>query len=284
MAEKMGWNIPAEYEARLSQTKKSLSKYPGHVNYAKALGKLVSQEIVAAMIACMIQECGTDHTQLNRVEYEGRGSSGTEGWRCGEGIVQWTHWDTKEKYIKRYNADSRSTQKLPSTWESYSKGEPVNKNGKLCAVQDGRHIAGLNYDNHMLFLMLYYRDVLSDCNKEKNNLANIVARIYQKKCASGLYKEVNDPVIRAYKTGLKRHPDQNGLHFLQVLRLAKEYYYGETVPPGATAPINGDQSTNTYDYTPKPPIDPKNVPEVSGMSKSNKTTKGVVLGSHIRQK
>ena len=285
MAGKMSWYLPPEYENRLSQTKKSLSQYPGHKSYAAALGKLVSQEVVAALIGCMIQECGSDHTQLNRKEYEGRGSSGTEGWNCGEGIVQWTFWKSKEKWIKKYNADSRATQKLPSTWESYSKGEPVTKNGKLCAVQDGKHIAGLNYENHMLFLMIYYKDVINSC-KGETNLANIVARIYQKKCAPGLYKDEPVPYIRAYKTGLKRHPDANGLHFLQVLRLAKEYYYGNTVPP-AGSPSAGDTmtiGTGTSSDGSTTSIDIQEITDMNANVENKKKNIGIILGTHLKQK
>lgn len=173
--------IPDYMNQEMNQIKKHLSQYPGYKQIASSLGKLIPQHIVAGLIGCIIPESGSDHSILNAAEYRGNGVSGTEGWNCGEGLVQWTYWKYKEPLIKVYNADSRSTQKLPTTWEQYRQGIPVQKNGdkRLYAAQDGRHIAGLSVDNQMLFLTLYYSSLIKELQNE-NNLAIVVAKISEK--------------------------------------------------------------------------------------------------------
>lgn len=214
--------IPQEYMEEMTQIKKSLSQYPGYKDIAKYLGYYVPTEITAGLIGCIIPESGTDHTILNKKEYNGNGASGTSGWNCGEGLVQWTYWKNKLPLIEKYNADSRSTQKLPTTWDDYKKGEPVNKNGKLHAVQDGQHIAGLTLNNQMLFLTIYYRDLIKKLQGE-TNLAVIVAKIYQQKAGIGYYKDISDPVERAYTTSKNKYPSSSGNHYLQSLKIANEY-------------------------------------------------------------
>lgn len=214
--------IPQEYMEEMTQIKKSLSQYPGYKDIAKYLGYYVPTEITAGLIGCIIPESGTDHTILNKKEYNGNGASGTSGWNCGEGLVQWTYWKNKLPLIEKYNADSRSTQKLPTTWDDYKRGEPVNKNGTLHAVQDGQHIAGLTLNNQMLFLTIYYRDLIKKLQGE-TNLAVIVAKIYQQKAGIGYYKDISDPVERAYTTSKNKYPSSSGNHYLQSLKIANEY-------------------------------------------------------------
>ena len=179
-----------EYATEMDEIKKSLNQYPNYKKIASALGKIYPQEIVAGLVGCIIMESKTDHTIINKKEYEGRGAPGTEGWNCGEGLIQWTFWNSKSKLIKLYNADPRATQKLPTTWEMYKRGTPRSKGKDLCAVEDGLHIAGLTFDNQILFLTKYYEKTIDNLIKNREtNLAMIVAKLYQVKAGIGFMKE-----------------------------------------------------------------------------------------------
>lgn len=262
--------------------KKNLGQYPGHKAVASSLGKYCSQNIVAGIVGCIIPESGSDHTILNKTEYNGKGKEGTDGWNCGEGLIQWTKWKYKIDLIKSYNADSRSTQKLPTTWDAYKRGTPKKNGDKLNAVQDGQHIAGLTLDNQMLFLTKYYKDLIKQLENE-TNLAVIVAKIYQKKAGVGFYQDISDPILRAYTTAKEKYPSDAGNHYLQSLKVAQEYLKCP-IEPSSVSPISGDYVQNSYSYTTSIPFDPMNVPEIEGMNTGEKNTKGIILGTHIRQK
>jgi len=278
--------IPQEYKNEMVQINKSLKQFSGYPAVASSLGKFVSQEIVAGLIGCIIPESGSDHTILNAKEYKGNGVKGTEGWNCGEGLIQWTYWKYKLPLIKKYNADSKSTQKLPTVWEDYKMGEPVNKNGRLHAVQDGRHIAGLTLDNQMLFLTIYYQDLIKKLQGE-TNLAVIVAKIYQQKAGVGFYKDISDPIVRAYITARNKYPSSTGNHYLQSLKIAQEYIGAPITPSSVSAPV--------YEYS-----NSNNVSSLSSSSSSIATTvksselmssksprnkiPGKILGTHMKQK
>lgn len=278
-------NFPAsvseQYTEEMGRIKKSLSQYPGHKSIASSLGKYISQEIVAGLIGCIIPESDSDHTILNAAEFNGNGTSGTEGWNCGEGLIQWTYWKYKLPLIKKYNDDSRSTQKLPTTWEQYKLGTPISKGKRLFAVSDGRHIAGLSLDNQMLFLVLYYDSLIKKLKDEKN-IPTIVAKIYQQKAGIGIHPEIQDPVIRAYETSKDRYPAQDN-HYLQSLKIALEYL-GAPIPP-SSVPVTGDYVTTDSSAGSSSVPHSNTVKEMSGMTDESKPrVKGMVLGYHMKQK
>lgn len=215
--------------AEMSNINTSLKSYPGYERIASSLSKLIPQPIVAGLIGCIIPESGTNHRILNKKEYNGGGVSGTEGWNCGEGLIQWTYWKYKEPLIRKYNADSRSRQKLPTTWEEYSQGEPHMQGNILVADSDGRHIAGLSLDDQMVFLVIYYSNLIKQLGNE-NNIALITAKIYQQKAGVGFYKDISDPVEKAYTTAKNKYKSSSGNHFLKSLKLAQEYCGIESSP------------------------------------------------------
>lgn len=271
------------YLGMLNQITKNISQYPGHKPIASSLGKFVPQEIVAGLIGCIIPESGSNHTILNAKEYRGNGAKGTEGWNCGEGLIQWTYWKYKLPLIEKYNSDSRSTQKLPTSWEQYKLGTPIEKGNLLYAPQDGRHISGLSLDNQMLFLTLYYSDVIKKLNGEKN-IAVIVARIYQKKAGVGFFQNVTDPIERAYVTSRDKYPSSAGNHYLQSLKIAYDYL-GSPIPPD-TVPVS-EYTTSSAETQVKTvqgatPVTPN---LISGMNEgTKKTSMGIILGYHMKQK
>ena len=281
--------LPPDMMNEMSEIKKSLSQYPGHKEVASSLGKFISQDIVAGLIGCIIPESGSNHTMLNAKEYRGRGAYGTDGWNCGEGLVQWTFWKYKLQWIKEYNADSRSTQKLPTDWEEYKRGTPIERGGNLFGAQDGRHISGLTLDNQMLFLTKYYSGLIKSLQNE-TRLEVIVAKIYQQKAGAGFYPELsNDPVLRAYKTAADKYSSSDDNHYLQSLKIAAEYLNVPVTPTDDTAPVN-DYSVpfNAYEEMRKTPATPATpiIIESIGDSVKNRKNKsvGIILGSHMRQK
>ena len=280
-------NIPDYMNQEMLAINKHLSKYPGYKAVASSLGKIIPQNLVAGLIGCIIPESGSDHSILNAAEYRGNGVSGTYGWNCGEGLVQWTFWKYKEPLIKLYNADSRSTQKLPTTWEQYRQGTPVTKNGtkQLYAPQDGRHIAGLTLDNQMLFLTIYYSGLINEL-KDEENLAVIVAKIYQKKAGSGFYQNLkHDPVLRAYTTSKNKYPSKAGNHYLQSLKIAAEYI-DAPIEPASVPPMEGETVYTSYEYTPGTSSGSVTPSEIANMNsgKKERNQSGVILGYHMRQK
>lgn len=283
-----------EYGTEMDRIKKSLSQFPTYKKIASALGNIYPQEIVAGLVGCIIIESKTDHTIINKKEYEGRGTPGTQGWNCGEGLIQWTFWKSKSQLIKLYNADSRATQKLPTTWEMYKRGTPRSKGKDLCAVEDGLHIAGLTFNNQILFLTKYYEKAINKLIKNgETNLAMIVAKIYQEKAGIGLMQQYNsDPIQRAHETAARYYRHEDGNTYLQSLKLAQEYL-GVDLPtdmkvePAEEIPVMSD--TTYYDpnkiltsSTPRT-ITPQNISSINEGNK-NKKRKGTVLGSHMKQK
>lgn len=278
--------LPQNMMDEMNAIKKSLSQYPGHKMVASSLGKFISQDMVAGLIGCIIPESGSNHTILNEKEYRGRGADGTYGWNCGEGLIQWTYWEYKLPLIKEYNADSRSTQKLPTTWEEYKRGTPAERGGNLFGVQDGRHISGLTLDNQMLFLTKYYSGLIKSLQNE-TRLEVIVAKIYQQKAGSGFYPELsNDPVLRAYKTAADKYSSSDGNHYLQSLKIAAEYLK-VPVKPGEVIASANDYSVpyNIYDETKETPVTPIIIESIGDSVKNRKNKSvGIILGSHMRQK
>ncbi len=278
--------LPQYMMDEMNEIKKSLSQYPGYKDVASSLGKFISQDIVAGLIGCIIPESGSNHTILNEKEYRGRGADGTYGWNCGEGLVQWTYWKYKLPLIKEYNADSRSTQKLPTDWEEYKRGTPTERGGNLFGVQDGRHISGLTLDNQMLFLTKYYSELINSLQNEAR-LEVIVAKIYQQKAGIGFYPELsNDPVLRAYTTSKNKYPSSAGNHYLQSLKIAAEYLNVPVTPIDDTTPVN-DYSVpfNTYEEAKGTSTTPIIIESIGDSTKNRKNKPvGTILGSYMRQK
>ena len=278
--------LPQYMMDEMNEIKKSLSQYLGHKDVASSLGKFISQDIVAGLIGCIIPESGTNHTMLNAKEYRGRGAKGTYGWNCGEGLIQWTYWKYKLPLIKEYNADSRSTQKLPTTWEEYNRGTPIERGKNLFGVQDGRHISGLTLDNQMLFLTKYYSGLINSLQNE-TRLEVIVAKIYQQKAGIGFYPELsNDPVLRAYKTAEYKYPSSTGNHYLQSLKIASEYLNAPVTPIDNTVPVNEySVPFNAYEEMMKTPATPIIIESIGDSVKNRKNKPvGTILGSYMRQK
>lgn len=270
----------------MNEIKKSLSQYPGYKDVASSLGKFISQDIVAGLIGCIIPESGSNHTILNEKEYRGRGADGTYGWNCGEGLVQWTYWKYKLPLIKEYNADSRSTQKLPTDWEEYKRGTPTERGGNLFGVQDGRHISGLTLDNQMLFLTKYYSGLINSLQNEAR-LEVIVAKIYQQKAGIGFYPELsNDPVLRAYTTSKYKYPSSAGNHYLQSLKIAAEYLKVPVTPSEVTESVNEySVPYNAYEEAKGTSTTPIIIESIGDSTKNRKNKPvGTILGSHMRQK
>ncbi len=283
-----------DYISEMNGIKKSLSQFPTYKKIASALGNIYPQEIVAGLVGCIIIESKTDHTIINKKEYEGRGASGTQGWNCGEGLIQWTFWKSKSKLIKLYNADSRATQKLPTTWEMYKRGTPRSKGKDLCAVEDGLHIAGLTFNNQILFLTKYYEKPINKLIKNgETNLAMIVAKIYQEKAGIGLMQQyTSDPIQRAYKTAARHYKHEDGNTYLQSLKLAKEYLGVDMltdmkVEPAEEIPIIGDVTYYDPDKilttSASGTVTPQNISSINEGNK-NKKPSGKVLGTHMKQK
>lgn len=210
------------YIDEMNAITKSLSQYPGYVPIAEELGRFLDRKIIAGLIGCIIPESGTNHRILNIKEYNGNGAEGTGGWNCGEGLVQWTYWKYKIELIKKYNADPRRGQRLPETWDEYKQGSPVMEGNRLVSQPDGKHIAGLSLRDQMLFLVKYYENTINKL-KNENDLAVITAMIYQQKAGTGFYKDISDPVVRAYTTSKNKYKSSAGNHYLQSLKIAMEF-------------------------------------------------------------
>ena len=278
--------LPQNMMDEMNAIKKSLSQYPGHKMVASSLGKFISQDMVAGLIGCIIPESGSNHTILNEKEYRGRGADGTYGWNCGEGLIQWTYWKYKLQLIKEYNADSRSTQKLPTDWEEYKRGTPIERGGNLFGAQDGRHISGLTLDNQMLFLTKYYSGLIKSLQNE-TRLEVIVAKIYQQKAGAGFYPELsNDPVLRAYKTAADKYSRSDDNHYLQSLKIAAEYLKVPVMPGEVIASANDyNVPYNIYDETKETPVKQIIIESIGDSVKNRKNKSvGIILGSHMRQK
>lgn len=286
MASNITVDIPQAYADEMNAIKKNISSF-NYQAVASSLGKFTSQEIVAGLIGCIIPESGSNHTILMAKEFRGGGAAGTYRWNCGEGLIQWTYWKYKLPLIKLYNADSRSTQKLPTTWDEYNRGEPIAKGNSLYAAQDGRHIAGLTLDNQMLFLTIYYGDLIKQL-QGVTNLAVIVAKIYQQKAGIGFYRNISDPIERAYTTSKNKYPSSAGNHYLQSLKVAQQYLNAPVTPSSVpvseyTETNTGSSSSSSTSGTSGTPVTPKPITSMQDGQKSM-DGKGKYMGVHLRQK
>lgn len=142
------------------------SKTNEWISEFKKLGLTDNQAF--ALVACMMYECSLNHTKLNKLEFNGRGVKGTEGWNCGEGTVGFTFWNNKLKIIKRFNSDPRHKTTLPTDWYQY---------------QYGPHIVDLSREDAALFTTIFYKNLI---NKTKTaDLDTCVAEFYLEKAGRG---------------------------------------------------------------------------------------------------
>ena len=301
--------IPKKMRDEMDRINVRLEDVDGYKTLAASLGRFPSPKIVAALIGVIIPESGADHARLNKSEYYGHGKSGTSGWECGEGFVQWTGWSNKSNWIKKYNADKRKVKSLPTTWNEYSKGKPIEKRGILRAKQDSTHIAGLSLDDQIVLLTIYYDKMIKELENE-TNLAVIVAKFFQQKAGpSHYYNYLFDPIIQTYYTGKIQYPQGEDNSFLKSLKYAEEYYENQ-VPPAEIEPIEGDtvqeKSGQTKEEKKQQREESKKKREEERQKKKEereqrrkykmqkiykmnegrrtRAKKGIILGAHMRQK
>ena len=284
--------FPSNYADEMMKIKKNLKQF-SYQAVAGALEKIVGHTMTAALVGCIIPESGSDHTVINKQEYLGQGASGTEQWNCGEGLIGFTFWKYKLPLIQQYNADSRSTQKLPTNWGQYNTGRPVEKGKWYYAPQDGKHIAGLTLPNQMLLLTMYYKNCINNKLKGETDFPTIVAKIYQEKAGIGLCQNIADPVQRAYETAKKYYKCSSGNHYLQSLKIGMEYLNGKAVDSSSIplGPVVG-QDTTSVDWSANSvvssgtPVDKGTISQHDLMGDDNGKPKipGRILGTHIKQK
>jgi hypothetical protein len=115
-------------------------------------------------------------------------NTSTHGWSgAGEGAVQFTHWSTKQKLIKKYNEDSRREgPKLTTDQNTYNKSTT-------------RHISDLSENDHALLTYLFYEDLIK--KHDDSDFYNLFGSFYLRK-AGNYAKDKNKPLIgQAYSTG-----------------------------------------------------------------------------------
>lgn len=155
----------------------------------------LSGRVVVAILACAWTECGwKPKGNPNKKELSGGGVSGTAGWaNCGEGTIGFTHWSTKQKWIKAYNADSRCGMKLPEDEGTYTSGP---------------HISDLDLKNQLLMTVLFYNNIIAQYGN--GDFATLIAEIFLEKAGRG-YKSAVGPtsVDKAYQVG-EVYKKQNG--------------------------------------------------------------------------
>ena len=138
---------------------------------------------INALIACMMYECNLKHDVINKLEFNGKGAKGTEGWHAGEGTVGFTFWNLKKPLIDQYNKDPRKKKRLTDNWNDYNS-------------PSGVHIMDLDLEDAALFTALYYNRLI---NSTKNaDLDTTVAEFYLEKAGrGGSAKKGKTPVEKA---------------------------------------------------------------------------------------
>lgn len=160
-----------------------------------------------AFTAVMTYECSLNTTLKNEKEYRGGGAKGTEGWNCGEGVCGFTFWSTKERIIRRFNADPRHHQALPVSWAMYQKGP---------------HICDLDLHDALLMVVLYYSNLIPRLNGV--DIATAVAEIYLEKAGrGGAALNYSTPIMKAYARG-KAYSGGGANHYLRALRTTMDFF------------------------------------------------------------
>lgn len=160
-----------------------------------------------ALVGCIVAESNMNPHAVMKRELNGTsGRPATYGREnCGEGLIQLTYWDQKQKYIKLLNNDPRRQgPKLPETKDEYKK-------------EDSRHISDLNENDALLIMLYYYEDRIKDFNVD--SFDGLISGYYLAKAGdlSKRYIQKNglDPNIkrsqmeRAYLTGKQYRDNAN---------------------------------------------------------------------------
>lgn len=169
--------IPDSDHKVWTEEKYGNSHGPIAVEWAQHLSSFgLSGRVIVAILAVAWTECGwRPKGNPNKKELSG-------GWsNCGEGTIGFTHWKTKQKWIKMFNADSRSTMKLPEEEGAY-----IN----------GPHISDLDMRHHMLMTVLFYNNIISQYGNA--DMGTLVAELFLEKAGRGFGKS-GTSVDRAYQ-------------------------------------------------------------------------------------
>lgn len=175
---------------------------------------------VGVFAGCSMQECAGNIHVINKPEYDGNGASGTSGWNAGESSAGFTHWSSKEKLIKQYNAKSGISKRLPTTWEAYSQGKPkIDTGGHYEFSDNGNHICDLNASDMGKFTNVLYLPVFNSAiSTHGSNIALLCAEFFLRK--SGYDKHTGDRLADAYYAGevYKKHNKKPYNSFLAALK------------------------------------------------------------------
>lgn len=152
-----------------------------------------------ALVGCIVSESNMNPNAVMKRELNGTsGVPATYGREnCGEGLIQLTYWNQKQKYIKLFNQDPRRQgPKLPETKEEYKK-------------DDSRHISDLNENDALLIMLYYYKDRIKPFSVD--SFDGIISGYYLAKAGdlskkyiqnNGLDPNINrSQMERAYLTG-----------------------------------------------------------------------------------
>lgn len=192
---------------KLQKAKTWVNKFVGlGMNHLQAL----------ALTGQVYAECEFNPNKPNDFEVRGKSNNtSTHGWsNAGEGAVQFTHWSTKQKLIKKYNADPRREgPKLTTDQNTYNKSTT-------------RHISDLSENDHVLLTYLFYEDLIK--SRTDNDFYNLFGAFYLRK-AGNFAKDKNAPLIeQAYSTGQhyqKSHTDNGLVNAGKVNNMLKALYF-----------------------------------------------------------
>ena len=169
-----------------------------------------------ALTGQVYSECEFNPNKPNEYELNGKSNNtSTHGWsNAGEGAVQFTHWSTKQKLIKKYNADPRREgPKLTTDQNTYNKSTT-------------RHISDLSENDHALLTYLFYEDLIKSHND--NDFYNLFGAFYLRK-SGNFAKDKNASLIeQAYSTGQhyqKSHTDNGLVNAGKVNNMLKALYF-----------------------------------------------------------
>ena len=214
--------LPEEYRNEFNEIPDSRVKKPSSCGgrAEKLLETLMSHGLNSyqsfALTACTMQETGCDHTLRNDLEYNGKGANGTEGWNCGEGLVQFTFWETKKPLIVELN-NVRETEVLTENETEYMKDSSA-------------HIVDLDLDDATFITEFFYRNIINK-TKDYTNYVDVCAEFYlQKAGAGGSAKNYTTPFDKAYYRAddyVKTHTRQNpgNTYYNGFLSLLKMMFY-----------------------------------------------------------
>lgn len=161
-------------------------------------------------------ECGFNPHKHNDFELSGKSNNkSTHNWSgAGEGAVQFTHWTTKQKLIKKYNADSRREgPKLTTDQATYNKSNT-------------RHISDVSANDHALLTYLFYEDLLQ--KNDNNDFYNLFGAFYLRKAGNFASDKNTSLIEQAYSTGQhyqKSHINNGLTNSGKVNNMLKALYF-----------------------------------------------------------